>query len=60
MNNKTNTELYRLCKGFKSLSVAHQKRVVKTAQGLLKIQRACKTEAEYKTRHISSKGKNEK
>jgi hypothetical protein len=60
INEKANTELYRLRKSFKSLTVAHQKRVLKTARGLLKIQRACKTAAEYKTRHISSKGKNEK
>jgi len=40
---QANTELYRLSKGFKALNVDHQKGVLKTAQGLLRIQRVCKT-----------------
>ena len=43
MNGQANIELYRLSKGFKSLTTDHQKRVLKTARGLLRIQRACKT-----------------
>jgi len=44
-----NIELYRIRKGFKSLTVDHQKWVLKTARGLLRIQRACKTMAADKT-----------
>jgi len=40
---ETNTEVSRLRKGFKALSVNHQKGVLKTAQGLLRIQKAHKT-----------------
>ena len=43
MSEQANTELYRLGKGFKSLTTDHQKWVLKTAQGLLRIQRAYKT-----------------
>jgi len=40
---QTNTELCRLSKGFRALTIDHQKGVLKTAQGLLRIQRAQKT-----------------
>jgi hypothetical protein len=38
-----NAELYRLSKDFKALTIDHQKGVLKTAQGLLRVQRVCKT-----------------
>jgi hypothetical protein len=38
-----NTEICHLRKGFKSLTIDHQKGVLKTARGLLRIQRANKT-----------------
>ena len=40
---QVNSELSRLSKGFKALTADHKKGVLKTAQGLLKIQRAYKT-----------------
>jgi len=46
---RRNKELCRLGKGFKSLTIDHQKWVLKTARGLLRIQRACKTVAAEKT-----------
>jgi len=48
-----NTELYRLSKGFKSLTIDHQKWVLKTARGLLRIQRACKTVTADKTWNVA-------
>jgi len=50
-----NTELYRLSKGFKTLTIDHKKRVLKTARGLLRIQRACKAITVDKTWHIPTK-----
>jgi len=44
-----NAELHRLGKGFKSLTIDHQKWVLKTARGLLRIQRACRTLTADKT-----------
>jgi hypothetical protein len=52
-----NAELHRLSKGFKSLTTDHQKWVLKTARGLLRIQRVCKTVAADKP-WISLKDKN--
>jgi len=43
ISESVNTELYRLSKGFKSLTIDHKKLVLKKARGLLSIQRACKT-----------------
>jgi hypothetical protein len=55
-----NVELFRLSKDFKALNIDHQKGVLKTAQGLLRIQRAHKATVTDNTRHInfSLKGKN--
>jgi len=55
-----NTEICHLRKGFKSLTIDHQKGVLKTAQGLLRIQRVYKTMVADNTRYIdlSHKGKN--
>jgi hypothetical protein len=58
MSKQANTELYRLSKGFKSLTIDHKKRVLKTARGLLRVQRACKTVTADKTWHSSLEGKN--
>jgi len=44
-----NVELCRLSMGFKSLSLDHQKSVLKTARGLLRIQRACRAVSADKT-----------
>jgi hypothetical protein len=52
MKDQTNAELYCLSKGFKALTIAHQKGVLKTAQGLLRIQRAHKTMTTDNTRYI--------
>jgi len=43
MRKQINMELSRLGKGFKALTIDHQKGVLKTARGLLRIQRVCKT-----------------
>jgi hypothetical protein len=55
-----NTELYRLSKGFKALNLDHQRGVLKTAQGLLRVQRAYKTMAADNSRYMdfSFKGRN--
>jgi hypothetical protein len=58
LNKQINTELYRLSKGFKSLTTDHQQWVLKTARGLLRIQRACRTVVADKTWQVSLKGKN--
>jgi hypothetical protein len=60
MKEQTNAELYRLSKGFKALTIAHQKGVMKTARGLLRIQRAYKTMTADNTRYVdfSVRGKN--
>ncbi|MDR2718176.1 MAG: hypothetical protein LBB89_08950 [Treponema sp.] len=45
-----NVELFRLSKGFKALTIDYQKGVLKTARGLLRIQRAYKMMLSDKTR----------
>jgi hypothetical protein len=52
INKQTNAEYYRLSKGFHALNLAHQKEVLKTARGLLRIQRSYKTMLTDKTRYI--------
>jgi hypothetical protein len=42
INKLTNEELYRLSKGFKALNIDYKKRILKTAQGLLRIQKGQK------------------
>jgi len=56
-----NVELYHLRKGFKALTIDHQKGVLKTARGLLRVQGIYKTIAENNVRDVSSsfKGQNE-
>jgi hypothetical protein len=39
---QASAELYRLSKGFKALNLYHQRGVLKTAQGLLRIQKTYK------------------
>jgi bifunctional ADP-heptose synthase (sugar kinase/adenylyltransferase) len=53
-------ELYRLSKGFKALNLDYQKGVLKTAQGLLRIQRKYKEMITDNTRYVdfSLKSKN--
>jgi hypothetical protein len=51
MRKQTNTEIFRLRKCFKALTIDHQKRVLKTAKGLLRIQKAHKTMAADNKRH---------
>jgi hypothetical protein len=60
MKEQVDKELYRLGKDFKALTIVHQKGVLKTAQGLLRIQRVCKTMVTDNTRYVnfSLKGKN--
>jgi len=58
VNVQINTELFRLSKGFKALTIDHQKWVLKTALGLLRIQRACRTMTTEKTSHVPLKNKN--
>jgi len=57
---QVNTEICHLRKGFEALTIDHQKGVLKTARGLLRIQRAYKTIVENNTQHVnfSLKGKN--
>jgi len=50
-------EIFHLRKGFKALTIDHQKGVLKTAQGLLRVQRGCKMMAADNIRHISLKDK---
>ena len=50
-----NTEIYHLRKGFEGLTIDHQKGVLKTARGLLRIQRVCKTMTADNTRYIAPK-----
>lgn len=56
-----NAEIRRLCKSFKALTIDHKKGVLKTAKGLLRIQRANKTMIADNTLFVdfSLKGKNE-
>jgi hypothetical protein len=55
-----NVEICHVRKGFKALTIDHQKGVLKTARGLLRVQRVCKAMAAGNTRNIdfSVKGKN--
>jgi hypothetical protein len=46
-----NVEICHLRKGFRSLTIDHQKGVLKTARGLLRIQRVCKTMTADKAWH---------
>jgi len=57
-NEQGNREPLSLSKGFKSLTADHQKLVLKTALGLLRLQRAWKTVAADKTLCLSLKSKN--
>jgi hypothetical protein len=56
-----NVEICHVRKGFKALTIDHQKGVLKTARGLLRIQRAYKTMIADNARYIdlSLRGKNE-
>jgi len=49
---RINAEICRLSKCFKTLSINHKKRVLKTAQGLLKIQREQKAMITGNTGHF--------
>jgi len=51
---QANTEICHLRKGFEALSIDNQKGVLKTARGLLRIQRTYKTMV-ADTRHIALK-----
>jgi len=53
INKPSNAEFYRLRKGFKALNVNHKKGVLKTAQGLLKIQRAYKAMVTDNIQYVS-------
>ena len=57
---QVNMEICHVRKGFEALTIDHQKGVLKTARGLLRIQRAYKTIVENNTQHVnfSLKGKN--
>jgi hypothetical protein len=55
---QVNTEICHLRKGFEALTIAHQKGVLKTAQGLLSVQRAYKAMIADNTSYVSPKGKN--
>ena len=52
-------EICHLCKGFETLTINNKKEVLKTARGLLRIQRVCKTITADNTRYVSLKDKNE-
>ena len=54
-----NVEICRLRKGFEALNIDRRKEVLKTAQGLLRIQKMCKTMAADNTQYVFLKGKNE-
>jgi len=51
-------EICHLRKDFEALTVDHQKGVLKTARGLLRVQRECKAMAANNTWQISLIGKN--
>jgi hypothetical protein len=55
---QVNTEICHLRKGFEALTIVHQKGVLKTARGLLRVQRAYKTMVADNTQYVSPKGKN--
>jgi hypothetical protein len=48
-------EISQLRKGFEALTIDHQKGVMKTARGLLRVQRVCRTMATDNTWHVSLK-----
>jgi hypothetical protein len=54
MKEYVDAELYRLSKYFTALNVDHQKGVLKTARGLLRIQRAQKMMTADNTRYFAS------
>ena len=60
MKQQLNAEICRLRKGFKALTIDHKKGVLKTAKGLLRIQRAHKAMVADNTWYVdfSCKGKN--
>jgi len=49
---KLNIEIYHICKGFEALTIDHKKGVLRTAQGLLRIQRTQKAMASGNSRYI--------
>ena len=51
-------EVCHLRKGFEALTIDHQKGVLRTAQGLLRIQRGCKTMVVENMQYVSPKRKN--
>jgi hypothetical protein len=59
---QVNEELSRLSKGFEALTIDHKKGVLKTARGLLRVQRAYKTMVADNMQYfdVFFKGKNEK
>ena len=61
INEQLNAEISHLRKGFEALTIDHQKGVMKTARGLLRVQRAYKSMVIDNTRYIDffSKAKNE-
>jgi hypothetical protein len=52
ISKQVNEELSRLSKGFEALTIDHQKGVLKTARGLLRVQRAYKSMVIDNTRYI--------
>jgi len=54
MKKQVDTELYRLSKGFKALTIDHKKWVLKAACGLLRIQRTQEKMAADNTRYFDS------
>jgi len=57
---QVNIELYRLRKGFKALTIDNQKGVLKTARGLLRVQRECKTIVTDNSWYVDSSFKGKK
>jgi len=58
MRKQLNAEICRLRRGFKALTIDHKKGALKTAKGLLRIQRAHKTMVADNARHIDFSLKN--
>jgi len=58
---QVNMEICHLRKGFESLTIDHKKGVLKTARGLLRVQRVSKTmTADNTTHYVSTECKNGK
>jgi len=55
---QVSAELSRLSKGFEALTIDHKKVVLKTARGLLRVQKVCKTIVADNTQYVSSNCKN--